>query len=112
MPTADAGLRNFVIPIGGSALFGAAVVTWLGWWPEIVRDRRPVQRWVRIVPLIMLAAAVCGDRGGRLDPPAAAHEEHDQHDLREHRYGGADPGLRVLPEPLTTAPPRSRPAAR
>ena len=49
-------LRAFVVPIGTSLLFAAAVTSWLGWWrPVLVEDRR-VQRWVLIVPAIFLVA--------------------------------------------------------
>lgn len=66
MPTAEAALRNFVLPIGCSGLFGAAVVTWLGWWPEVIRDRRPVQRWVRFVPIFMIVVALLSIDYGQL----------------------------------------------
>src|SRR3712207_277432 len=54
MPTTEAVTRNFVVPIGCTALYAAAVVTWLGWWPDVMRDRHPVRRWVRFVPIFML----------------------------------------------------------
>ncbi|MFI9326232.1 CPBP family intramembrane glutamic endopeptidase [Kitasatospora sp. NPDC052868] len=57
-PTAEAIVRNGLIPIGLSVLFGAAVVTWLGWWGEVMRYRVPVRRWVRFVPISMLVVAV------------------------------------------------------
>ncbi|MDV9190459.1 CPBP family intramembrane glutamic endopeptidase [Streptomyces sp. SR27] len=58
--TTEAILRNGLIPIGLSVLFGAAVVTWLGWWGDVMRYRVPVRRWVRFVPIAMLVAAVLG----------------------------------------------------
>ncbi|MFE2110941.1 CPBP family intramembrane glutamic endopeptidase [Kitasatospora sp. NPDC059463] len=59
-PTTEAIIRNGVIPIGISALFGAAVVTWLGWWGNVLNYRAPVRRWVRFVPISMLVVAVIG----------------------------------------------------
>ncbi|MFD4375636.1 CPBP family intramembrane glutamic endopeptidase [Streptomyces sp. NPDC058486] len=49
-----------MIPIGLSVLFGAAVVTWLGWWGSVMTYRAPVRRWVRFVPISMLVVAVIG----------------------------------------------------
>jgi uncharacterized protein len=66
MPTVEVALRNFVVPIGCSGLFGAAVVTWLGWWPQVVRDRRPVRRWVWFVPVFMLVVALASIDYGHL----------------------------------------------
>lgn len=39
-------------------LFGIAVASWLGWWDEILHDRKPDQRWVRIIPILMQIAPV------------------------------------------------------
>jgi membrane protease YdiL (CAAX protease family) len=66
MPTAEAAVRNFVLPIACTGLFGAAVVTWLGWWPEILRDHRPVRPWVRFVPVFMLVVALVSINYGHL----------------------------------------------
>ncbi|WP_328952792.1 type II CAAX endopeptidase family protein [Kitasatospora purpeofusca] len=57
-PTTASIVRNGLLPIGLSVAFGAAVVTWLGWWGEVLRCRVPVRRWVRFVPVSMLAVAV------------------------------------------------------
>ncbi|MCZ0978291.1 type II CAAX endopeptidase family protein [Streptomyces diastatochromogenes] len=59
-PTTEAVVRDGVIPIGLSVLFGAAVVTWLGWWGSVLTCRAPVRRWVRFVPVSMLVVAVLG----------------------------------------------------
>lgn len=59
-PTAEALLRNALIPIGLSVAYGIAVVTWLGWWGEVLHDRQPVQRWVRFVPISMIVIALIG----------------------------------------------------
>ncbi|MFI5803563.1 lysostaphin resistance A-like protein [Streptomyces sp. NPDC051561] len=57
-PTAASVIRNGVLPIGLSVLFGAALVTWLGWWGSVMAYRVPVRRWVRFVPISMLVVAV------------------------------------------------------
>ncbi|GAA5607962.1 CPBP family intramembrane glutamic endopeptidase [Streptomyces griseus] len=57
-PTTESVIRNGVIPIGLSVLFGAAVVTWLGWWSSVLHYRVPVRRWVGFVPVSMLVVAV------------------------------------------------------
>ncbi|MFF8513493.1 CPBP family intramembrane glutamic endopeptidase [Streptomyces sp. NPDC015492] len=57
-PTTEAIVRNGLMPIGLSVVFGAAVVTWLGWWGDVLRYRAPVRRWVWFVPVSMLAAAL------------------------------------------------------
>ncbi|WP_405015101.1 CPBP family intramembrane glutamic endopeptidase [Kitasatospora sp. NBC_01539] len=70
-PNVDAMVHNVLIPIGLSILFGAAVVTWLGWWGEVLTYRVPVRRWVRWVPISMLAAAVVGLNYGHLADQSA-----------------------------------------
>jgi len=57
-PDAEGLLRAALIPIMVSAAFTAGVVTWLGWWDEALHDHKPVQRWVWLVPGLMIAAAV------------------------------------------------------
>lgn len=59
-PTTESLVRNALIPIGASLLYGAAVITWLGWWAEVLHYRAPVRRWVRWVPISMLLATVIG----------------------------------------------------
>lgn len=66
LETAESFLKVMLIPIALSALLAIAAATWLRWWPEIVHDRRPVQRWVRIVPFALLVAALVGCSWGNL----------------------------------------------
>ena len=66
MPTSEVALRNFILPIGLSGLFGVAVVTWLGWWPQVIRDRHPVRRWVWFVPIFMIVVALASFNYGHL----------------------------------------------
>ena len=44
------------VPLGAALVFTYAVVAWLGWWDPVLRDDRPVQRWVWVVPIVF---AVC-----------------------------------------------------
>jgi uncharacterized protein len=62
--------RALLVPFGVSVLFVAAAVTVLGWWRPVLRDHRPVRRWVWVVPIIMGVAVLggsnypeLGDRG-------------------------------------------------
>ena len=66
MPTAEAVLRNLLIPIGATAVYAGAVVSWLGWWPQILVDRHPVQRWVLFVPIFMFVIALAAINYGHL----------------------------------------------
>ncbi|MFJ9946562.1 lysostaphin resistance A-like protein [Kitasatospora sp. NPDC091207] len=59
-PTTQAIVRGALVPIGVSILFGAAVITWLGWWKSVLHYRVPVRRWVRLVPVSMLAVSILG----------------------------------------------------
>ncbi|MFB7513250.1 CPBP family intramembrane glutamic endopeptidase [Streptomyces sp. NPDC056144] len=59
-PTTEAVVRNGVVPIGLSVVFGIIVVTWLGWWGEVLRYRAPVRRWVWFVPVSMAVCALLG----------------------------------------------------
>ena len=59
-------LRTFVIPIGTSLLFAIGVTTWLGWWRPVLVERRRVQRWVLVVPVLFLLAIVAGTNYGEL----------------------------------------------
>ncbi|MFJ4680453.1 MULTISPECIES: lysostaphin resistance A-like protein [unclassified Kitasatospora] len=57
-PTTEALVRNGLVPIGLSVVFGAVLVSRLGWWGDVLRCRVPVRRWVRFVPVSMLVVAV------------------------------------------------------
>ena len=58
--TAGNVLEAALLPIALSSVFVISVATWLRWWPQIVREPLPVQRWVRAVPIALLAAAAVG----------------------------------------------------
>ncbi|MFE5856473.1 CPBP family intramembrane glutamic endopeptidase [Streptomyces sp. NPDC056500] len=59
-PTAESMVRNALIPIGASIVFVVGLITWLGWWGEVLHHRVPVRRWVRWVPISMLVVSVLG----------------------------------------------------
>lgn len=44
------------VPLGAALVFTYAVVAALRWWDPVLRERRPVQRWVWVVPIVF---AVC-----------------------------------------------------
>ncbi|MFF1904520.1 CPBP family intramembrane glutamic endopeptidase [Kitasatospora sp. NPDC058218] len=70
--TTEALVRNALIPIGASIVFVAGVVTWLGWWGEVLTYRVPVRRWVRWVPISMLAVSLVAVNYGHLaDQPVS-----------------------------------------
>jgi membrane protease YdiL (CAAX protease family) len=52
--------RALLLPVGVSVLFVVTAVTVLGWWRPVLRDHRPVRRWVWVVPIIMGVAALGG----------------------------------------------------
>ncbi|CRK60550.1 hypothetical protein [Alloactinosynnema sp. L-07] len=58
--------RSLTVPLGAALLFVLAVVAALRWWRPVLRDDRPVQRWVIIVPVIQLAAILLAVNYGGL----------------------------------------------
>ncbi len=51
---------NLIIAVGAGFVFVYGVIAWLGWWRPVFVDRKPVQRWVRIVPTVMVLAILGG----------------------------------------------------
>ena len=49
---------GLLLPVGLSVVFVYAVIAALGWWRPVLVDDRPVQRWVRVVPIVFLSAAL------------------------------------------------------
>lgn len=64
--TATGLVESALIPIVISAVFAVAVATWLGWWQQIVNEPLRTQRWVGIVPIALLVAALLGASWGNL----------------------------------------------
>ena len=52
--------RAITVPVLVSVVFVYAVVAVLGWWRPVFTDDRPVQRWVRVLPVIMVITAFAG----------------------------------------------------
>ena len=52
--------RSITVPVLVSLVFVYAVVGVLGWWRPVFTDDRPVRRWVWVIPVIMIIAAVAG----------------------------------------------------
>ncbi|MGV9673149.1 hypothetical protein ACWDPV_21565 [Gordonia sp. NPDC003504] len=51
---------TMLIPLGLSVIFTYGVIAALGWWRPVMRDDRPVNRWVWVVPAILLGAILLG----------------------------------------------------
>jgi len=51
---------TMLIPLGLSVIFTYGVIAVLGWWRPVMRDDRPVNRWVWVVPAILLVAILLG----------------------------------------------------
>ncbi|WP_037086050.1 CPBP family intramembrane glutamic endopeptidase [Prescottella equi] len=51
---------TMVIPLGIALVFTYGVVAALGWWRPVLKDDRPVSRWVWSVPAILLVAILVG----------------------------------------------------
>ncbi|MGG7105169.1 hypothetical protein [Rhodococcus sp. 24CO] len=49
-----------LIPLSLALIFTYGVVAALGWWRPVMKDDRPVNRWVWIVPAILLVAIALG----------------------------------------------------
>lgn len=60
LATTDQIITSMWIPLGAAFLFVYAMVTILGWWQPVLRDDRPVQRWVRVVPIAFAVVIVLG----------------------------------------------------
>ncbi|NHP16934.1 CPBP family intramembrane metalloprotease [Rhodococcus sp. KBW08] len=51
---------TMLIPLGIALVFTYGVVAALGWWRPVIKDDRPVNRWVWVVPVVLLAAILLG----------------------------------------------------
>lgn len=60
-PVTTAGVVfGMVIPLGAALLFTIIVVVALGWQKPVLRDDRPVRRWVWVVPAVFVVAILVG----------------------------------------------------
>lgn len=60
MQTARGVLLVMCVPIGAALLFTYGVVAALGWWRPVLRDDRPVRRWVILVPIVLVVGIALG----------------------------------------------------
>jgi len=67
----DSAVRMLIVPVGISVLLGIIVVSVLGWWRPVLRDHRPVRRWVWTIPIVMLAAIAGGTNYGVISEKGA-----------------------------------------
>ncbi|WP_040808218.1 CPBP family intramembrane glutamic endopeptidase [Nocardia concava] len=51
---------GMIIPLGVALIFTYGVIAYLGWLRPVLRDERPVQSWVRVVPIVFLVAIAGG----------------------------------------------------
>ncbi|MCJ0903037.1 CPBP family intramembrane glutamic endopeptidase [Rhodococcus sp. ARC_M6] len=51
---------TMAIPLGLALIFTYGVITALGWWRPVIKDDRPVNRWVWVVPIILLVGILLG----------------------------------------------------
>jgi uncharacterized protein len=59
-PDVETVIRGLWIPVGVSVVFVVGVVSYLGWWQEVLHERKPVQRSMWFVPIFMIAVIVIG----------------------------------------------------
>lgn len=52
--------RSISVGVGVALVFVVGLVTVLGWWRPVWTDRRPVQRWVIIIPILMFLTILAG----------------------------------------------------
>ncbi len=57
---------TMLIPLGLALAFTYAVIAVLGWWHPVLRDDRPVSRWLWVVPGVLLVVIVVGIDYGAL----------------------------------------------
>ncbi|MEU0540395.1 CPBP family intramembrane glutamic endopeptidase [Nocardia sp. NPDC005978] len=51
---------GMIIPLGVALAFTYGIAAYLGWLRPVLRDDRPVQPWVRVVPIVFLIAIALG----------------------------------------------------
>ena len=47
-------IYNMWIPLGSALVYTYAIVAVLGWWRPVLREPRRVQRWVMVVPIVLV----------------------------------------------------------
>lgn len=62
---------TMILPLGITLVFTFVVVSYLKWWQPVMRDDKPVRRWVWIVPaLLVVAILLATDYGALADKGA------------------------------------------
>lgn len=51
---------TMIVPLGIALAFTYAVIARLGWWTPVLRDDKPVQKWVWVVPILLILAIAIG----------------------------------------------------
>lgn len=70
-PDTGTAWRTLVVPVAASLVLGIAVVSALRWWRPVLRDDRPVRRWVWALPAVMVAAILAGTNYGLIGDKGA-----------------------------------------
>ena len=70
-PTVNSAIKLLWTPVGASVLIGVVVVSVLGWWPPVLRDDRPVRRWVWSIPIVMIVVILAGTDYGLISQKGA-----------------------------------------
>ena len=70
-PTVNSAVKLLWIPVGISVIIGVIVVSVLGWWPPVLRDDRPVRRWVWSIPIVMVVVILAGTDYGLISQKGA-----------------------------------------
>lgn len=55
-----------IVPLALALIFTYGVIAYLGWWRPVLRDDRPVRRWLWVVPIVFLVAIAAGIDYGAL----------------------------------------------
>ena len=60
-PVTTAGVVfGMILPLGAALVFTIVIIVVLGWQKPVLRDDRPVRRWVWIVPAVFVVAILVG----------------------------------------------------
>jgi uncharacterized protein len=58
--TVEDVLVSMWIPLGAALVFTYGVIAWLGWWRPVLHDQKPVQRWLAVVPIVLIISILIG----------------------------------------------------
>ncbi len=66
-----ASAARLVLTVGISVVLGVVAVSLLRWWRPVMRDDRPVRRWVWTIPIVMLVTILAGTNYGLISQKGA-----------------------------------------